>query len=100
MMDDQTGTKEHLPHGTDIQALKPILILFCIVGASTILLAFATIWGGRWLDTRFGTSPWIMIILGFLGLIIDIGVITLSSMSVSRKIQAILKEKKEKEGHK
>lgn len=69
-----------------------------VVGLTTFIIAFVTIWGGRRLDAQFGTSPWIMVGIGIVGLVFVIGIITIASISVSKRMQIILKDMKEKEG--
>ena len=90
--------KERKIFGTDIRIVACVMGFLGVVGLTTFIIAFVTIWGGRRLDAQFGTSPWIMVGIGIVGLVFVIGIITIASISVSKRMQIILKDMKEKEG--
>lgn len=85
-------------HGAfDIRLVGLILALLGAVGISTLLVAFLTIWGGRKLDAQWGTDHLMIIILGVVGLLLIVAVVTIVSVRISGRMQKILKENKRKE---
>ena len=56
--------------GSDSRLLKKAFSLFLIIGIITLIIAFLSLWGGRKLDSLYGTSPWIMIGLGIGGFLL------------------------------
>ncbi|HPG19203.1 MAG TPA: AtpZ/AtpI family protein [Flexilinea sp.] len=55
---------------SDSRLLKKAFSLFLIIGIITLIIAFLSLWGGRKLDSLYGTSPWIMIGLGIGGFLL------------------------------
>lgn len=56
--------------GSDSQFLKKAFSLFLIIGLVTLIIAFLSLWGGRKLDSLYGTTPWIMVGLGISGILL------------------------------
>ena len=74
------------------QAIGTILLVMLQVGAATLLIVLVSVFGGLWLDDRFGTSPWFTAILLFAG--IPVAIIVMY-MIARRTINRITKSEPE-----
>ncbi|HNY19004.1 MAG TPA: AtpZ/AtpI family protein [Flexilinea sp.] len=77
--------------GSDSQFLKKAFSLFLIIGLITLIIAFLSLWGGRKLDSLFGTSPWIMIGLGIGGFLLVALIIVKMTKKVFRELNISIK---------
>ena len=83
------------------QAISLILVMLLLIGIITFICAFGTLWGGKKLDAHFGTTPWIMIGMGIIGMVLSIWGVIMIATSFTKKIQlSFSQEKKEKEADK
>lgn len=70
-----------------------MIVMIGQVGCLTLIIVFASVLGGLWLDKVFGTKPVLTLVLLFAGIPVSV----LVMLSVSRKTLARLKEKAEAE---
>ena len=71
---------------SDFRFLKKTLSLFVIIGIITFVIAFSSLWGGKQLDAKLGTSPWMMILLGVLGFLLVAGFIIASALHLKKSM--------------
>ena len=77
--------------GSDSRLLKKAFSLFLIIGIITLIIAFLSLWGGRKLDSLYGTSPWIMIGLGIGGFLLVALIIVKMTKRVLRELNNSIK---------
>ena len=77
--------------GSDSRLLKKAFSLFLIIGIITLIIAFLSLWGGRKLDSLYGTSPWIMIGLGIGGFLLVAVIIVKMTKRVLRELNNSIK---------
>lgn len=70
-----------------------LIVLVGQVGCLTLVIVLASVFGGLWLDNRFGTKPVITLALLFAGIPVSV----LVMLSVARKTLARMKEEAELE---
>ncbi len=70
-----------------------LIVMIGQVGCLTLIIIFASVYLGLWLDNVFGTKPVITLVLLFAGIPISV----LVMLSVARRTLARLKEKAEAE---
>jgi len=70
-----------------------LIVLVGQVGCLTLVIILASVFGGLWLDSRFGTKPVITLALLFAGIPVSV----LVMLSVARKTLAKMKEQAELE---
>ena len=70
-----------------------LIVMIGQVGCLTLIIFFASVYLGLWLDNMFGTKPVITLVLLFAGIPISV----LVMLSVARRTLARLKEKAEKD---
>ena len=77
--------------GSDSRLLTKAFSLFLIIGIITLIIAFLSLWGGRKLDSLYGTSPWIMIGLGIGGFLLVALIIVKMTKRVLRELNNSIK---------
>lgn len=77
--------------GSDSRLLKKAFSLFLIIGIITLIIAFLSLWGGRKLDSLYGTSPWIMVGLGIGGFLLVALIIVKMTKRVLRELNNSIK---------
>ena len=70
-----------------------LIVMIGQVGCLTLIIIFASVLLGLWLDNMFGTKPVITLVLLFAGIPISV----LVMLSVARRTLARLKDKAEKD---
>jgi F0F1-type ATP synthase assembly protein I len=50
------------------EGLSPLR--FVSIGVELVAPLIAGVFGGRWLDRRFGTEPWLLLVLAVLGAVV------------------------------
>jgi hypothetical protein len=70
-----------------------LIVMVGQVGCLTLIIILASVFGGLWLDNRFGTKPVFTLALLFAGIPLSV----LVMLVVSRRTLARLKEQAEKE---
>jgi F0F1-type ATP synthase assembly protein I len=70
-----------------------LIVMVGQVGCLTLIIIFASVYLGLWLDNMLGTKPVITLVLLFAGIPISV----LVMLSVARRTLARLKEKAEKD---
>jgi F0F1-type ATP synthase assembly protein I len=70
-----------------------LIVMIGQVGCLTLIIIFASVYLGLWLDNMLGTKPVITLVLLFAGIPISV----LVMLSVARRTLARLKEKAEKD---
>ena len=70
-----------------------LIVLIGQVGCLTLIIILASVFGGLWLDSHFGTRPVFTLVLLFAGIPVSIIVM----LVVARRTLARLKEQAEKE---
>ena len=70
-----------------------LIVMIGQVGCLTLIIIFASVFLGLWLDNTFGTKPVITLVLLFAGIPISV----LVMLFVARRTLARLKEKAEKD---
>ena len=70
-----------------------LIVMIGQVGCLTLIIILASVFGGLWLDERFGTKPVFTLVLLFAGIPISV----LVMLVVARKTLARLKEQAEKD---
>ncbi len=68
-----------------------LIVMIGQVGCFTLLVILASVYGGLWLDNRFGTKPVITLVLLFAGIPLSVFVM----LTVARKTLARLKSNSE-----
>ncbi len=76
--------------GADSRVIRKIITLFLLIGILTFAIAIGAIYGGKLLDERLGTHPWLLIICGFLGILITMAVAISITCRFLRSIREIL----------
>ena len=76
--------------GADSRVIRKTIFLFLQIGIFTFLIAIGAIYGGKLLDERFGTSPWLMVICGFIGIIVTMAITITITYRTLRSIREIL----------
>jgi F0F1-type ATP synthase assembly protein I len=72
-----------------------LIVMIGQVGCLTLIIILASVFGGLWLDERFGTKPVFTLVLLFAGIPLSVFVMLL----VARRTLARLKEKAEKDSN-
>jgi hypothetical protein len=54
------------------KAINTILLVMGQVGVATLLIVLLSVFGGLWLDEKFGTRPWLTAILVLAGIPVTI----------------------------
>ena len=70
-----------------------LIVMIGQVGCLTLIIIFASVYLGLWLDNMFGTKPVITLVLLFAGIPVSV----LVMLTVARKTLARLKDKAENE---
>jgi len=70
-----------------------LIVLIGQMGCLTLVVILASVFGGLWLDNRFGTKPYITLALLFAGIPVSVFVM----LNVGRRTLARFKDNLEKE---
>lgn len=73
-----------------------LIVVIGQVGCLTLVVILASVFGGLWLDSQFGTKPMFTLVLLFAGIPVSV----LLMLWLSRRALARLKEKYESEENK
>ena len=73
-----------------------LVVVIGQVGCITLVVVLASVFGGLWLDSQFGTKPMFTLVFLFAGIPISVFLM----LSLSRRALAQLKEKYEAENNK
>ncbi len=76
--------------GGDARIIRKTITLFVLVGLSTFLIAIGAIYSGKLLDHHFGTTPWLMVAFGIIGVSLAMTLTLLFTMRSLRSIQSLL----------
>jgi F0F1-type ATP synthase assembly protein I len=76
--------------GADSRVIRKIITLFLLIGILTFVIAIGAVYGGKLLNERFGTHPWLLIICGFLGILVAMIITVSITCRALRSIREIL----------
>lgn len=89
-----TQSEQQQKRNSMVQTL--LIVVIGQVGCLTLAVILASVFGGLWLDSQFGTKPMFTLVLLFAGIPISV----LLMLWLSRRALARLKEKYETEDNK
>lgn len=89
-----TQTDQQQKRNSMMQTL--LIVVIGQVGCLTLVVILASVFGGLWLDSQFGTKPMFTLLLLFAGIPVSV----LLMLWLSRRALARLKEKYESEENK
>ncbi|GAP39811.1 AtpZ/AtpI family protein [Flexilinea flocculi] len=80
--------------GVPIHVFKWAIILFSSIAFVTLGIAFGTFFIGQKLDARFGTHPWLTLVLGLIGMVAILSLTLFIALKSAREIRNIMNSRK------
>lgn len=78
--------------GADSRVVRKTVFLFIQIGIFTFVIALGAIYGGKILDERLGTQPWLMILCGIIGIAVTMVINIAITYRSLREIREILNQ--------